>query len=282
MLRSIFSVQKWKYLFKMFNDIRKVNQRLKDIIEDAGIIEETHFVKLNGGYHFFSYPAKEYQKQWYFLLNKKIKRYVPPECMNVLFDISFRYVGPKSKQEAFDEGKYLDVDAGAHVIEIGAFIGLQAIRMSEKVGEKGRVVAVEAVKENFELMKKNIEYNGISNIDFYNVAIWKEKGTLDFYFDDAQKNSADASVVKHKRVEVVPCDTIDNIIQISSLRKVDFVRIQVNGVEKEAIEGMPMTIKNRPKILVAVPYKNRLKIKGKLEENSYKVMESKHSLLAEV
>lgn len=266
----------------MFDDIRKINQRLKDRIEEAGIIEETHFVKLRGGNHFFSYPAKNYQKQWYFLLNNNIKKHVPPECMNVLFDISFRYIGPKSKQEAFDEGKYFDVAPKANVVEIGAFIGLQAIRLSEIVGEKGRVVAVEAVKENFELMKKNIEYNGISNIDFHNVAIWKEKGTLDFYFDDAQKNSADASVVKHKRVEVVPCDTIDNIVSISSLEKADFVRIQVNGVEKEAIEGMTNTLKDMPKILVAVPYKNSREIKNRLEEYGYKVKESKHSLLAEV
>ncbi|MDH5476628.1 MAG: FkbM family methyltransferase [Cyclobacteriaceae bacterium] len=266
----------------MFDDIRKINQRLSGRIEEAGIIEGIHFVKLKEGYHFFSYPAKVYQKQWYFLLNKSIKKHVPPECMNVLFDVSFRYIGPSSKQAAFDEGKYFDIAKGAHVVEIGAFIGLQAIRLAEIVGEKGRVVAVEAVKENFEMMKKNIEFNGISTIDFHNVAIWKEKGTLDFYFDDAQKNSADASVVKHKRVEVVPCDTIDNMVRLSSLEKVDFVRIQVNGVEKEAIEGMSMTIKDAPKILVAVPYKNRLEIKNTLKGYHYKVKESKHSLLAEV
>jgi len=273
-------IQKTKFLFKVIGDIQEINKKLSAEIESAGKEDNLFYVKLKNGKCFFSNEVKGYQKKLYFLFSKEIKQKVPIECLNVLFDINYRYLSPTDSIKALEDDKFVDLKEGQTVFEIGCYIGLQAIRMSELVGDKGLIVAVEAIPKNFEILKKNIEKNEITNIKIFNLAIWKEKGTIDFTLDEKQKNSAIETIVNNKKKMTLPCNTLDNIFDELQLKKLDFCRIQVNGAEVEVMEGMTKLLKSTPTVMVTAPYTNIVVIQKKLETIGYNTQVYGQSVLA--
>lgn len=274
-------IKKVNNLIKQIKIIIQINSSLKEKIDSSGKIDDYYYIKLKNGKIFIDFKSPYYLKRLHFLLNKKLKKNVSKECMNVLFDLNFRYFGKNNSVKNLKEGKYLDLKNGDIIFEVGAFIGFHAIRMSELVGIKGKVIAIEAIPENFELLKMNIEINNIKNIILINKAIWKDRGSLLFNIDEKQKTSALNNIVKTKKKKTLPCDTIDNIYDELKLPKVDFIRIQTNGAEIEALQGMKNILTEKPKLLVAVPYKNRDEVQEMLENYGYQTKFTGHSILAE-
>ena len=264
---------KFYYLLDHLKRIVRINKTLK--IESSGV----DYIKLSNGKIFTGHKAKKHYKRLHFLLNKQLRKLVSPDLMQVLFDIDFRYM---SRKNNLKEGKYLNVKKGDIVFEVGAYIGYHAMRLSEFVGDTGKVIAIEAVPANFDIMKKNIELNNIKNITLLDMAIWNSKGVISMNTDEHQKNSAVGGVVSSKNKIKLPCNTIDNICKDLNISKVDFVRIQINGAELQALQGMEKTIKQKPKLLVAVPYMNKDKVIGLLESKGYSTLYTGHSIYAKI
>ena len=65
---------------------------------------------------------------------------------------------------------------GDTVIDIGAHLGLYSIMGSKLVGKNGRVIAIEAHPQNFEILKRNISLNGLANVRTLHCATFFEKG----------------------------------------------------------------------------------------------------------
>ena len=63
------------------------------------------------------------------------------------------------------------VKEGDVVIEIGGHIGTSTLNYSHLVGPRGVVYSIEALPENFEILKRNIERNGITNVKAFHLAI---------------------------------------------------------------------------------------------------------------
>jgi FkbM family methyltransferase len=53
---------------------------------------------------------------------------------------------------------------GAYVLDIGACVGFYSLLAARRVGQEGKVVAVEPDPSNYGLLRKNIEMNGLSGI----------------------------------------------------------------------------------------------------------------------
>ena len=68
--------------------------------------------------------------------------------------------------------KYFRPSKGDCVIDVGAHIGLYTIIGSKRVGSDGRVIAIEAYPENFELLKKNAKLNNLENTIVLNYAAY--------------------------------------------------------------------------------------------------------------
>lgn len=275
MLRKIVN------LYKQLKVIAHINSHYGEIIDSSGTFDDDAYIKLNSGKYFFSQKSPYYLRRLHFLLRKDLRERIPADLMLTLFDINFRYMGRKNQKLNLKEGKYLALKSGDVVFEIGAYIGFHAMKMSELVGKDGKIIAVEAVPENFRLLEKNIEVNKINNITPVPLAVWEKRGVIPFNLNENQENSACADVVESKRQMEISCDTIDNICQQQKLAKIDFVRIQTNGAELEALNGMTDVLKMNPSLLVAVPYKNRDSIEQILIEEGYRTTFTGHSIFAE-
>jgi FkbM family methyltransferase len=131
--------------------------------------------------------------------------------------------------------------AGGVVIEGGAYIGYKAVRFAEIVGAAGKVIAIEIGRQNYELMCRNIHANNMTSIITpVHCGIWKERGRMEAAFEHSNYYHL-ATPEEHEfmtRRESVPTETLDDIIDAHNLNIVDFLNIQTNGAELEAIEGL--------------------------------------------
>lgn len=124
----------------------------------------------------------------------------------------------------------------------------------KKGWKDGLVVAIEPEPANFEALKRNTE--GLSNVITINKAIWDKKGKKRLYI--AEKGIDEHSLISSvdKNWAGVETDTIDNIIKAQGLKGVDFLKMDVEGAEIEALKGANDTLR-KTRIVVIAGYHKR-------------------------
>ena len=262
-----------------------IKHRLEDLesieclpIAEAGISTTgIPFIRLQDGMVFYGFPPNRIQRAIYRLLaSRSFRKRVPEGAYNVAWDIWLRYW----KGGHIDQQRHYQLKPGDVVVEAGAYVGYYTLKMSQEVGPTGRVIAVEPVDENRNIILKNIEANDIQNVTVLPYAIWNEKGTVTFYLTDRQKNSLLPGLLRGKgkvREVVVPTVTIDSIVAETGIGTPDFVIITVNGVEVQALEGMDNTLDKGASLVVAAKYVVKgvptyHRVVALLEERGYRVI----------
>ena len=57
------------------------------------------------------------------------------------------------------------------ILDCGSFLGFGALALSPLL-KNGRIIAIEASQNCYDILKKNIKFNNINNVDFIKGAIW--------------------------------------------------------------------------------------------------------------
>ena len=65
---------------------------------------------------------------------------------------------------------------GGVCLDIGAYIGIHSLTMSELVGPAGRVYAFEPERRNFALLEANLRLNGVTNVTAATTALGTPSG----------------------------------------------------------------------------------------------------------
>jgi FkbM family methyltransferase len=134
---------------------------------------------------------------------------------------------------------------GDTVIDIGAHIGRYTIPSSKKVGNTGKVVAIEADPENFELLKRNIALNKLTNVLPLNYAVFSTTTRMKLYEQSASAKYNSlmlARAAKTKNYVEVNADTLDNILKLNEVNQVNWIKIDVEGAEFEVLKGSAETL----------------------------------------
>lgn len=225
-------------------------------IHSSGLsADNVPFVKLKDGPIFYGYLPTPIQRTLYrHFLGSAVRAKLEETAVGVAYDIVVRYVGPASRSDELGQGKFYGLSPGANVVEVGAYMGFYAMKVSALVGASGRVVAIEAVPENLALLKRNVEANSLQNVAVVGRAAWSSAGSLTFFRWNRQRASAIADVMPSQNEMVVQADTVDHILEDLGVSQVDFVRVQVNGAEWEVLEGMTQTLNQAPILLVSAIY----------------------------
>ena len=129
---------------------------------------------------------------------------------------------------------------GDTVIDIGAHIGRYTITSSKQVGSTGKVVAIEADPDNFQLLKRNIALNNLTNVLPLNYAVFSTRTRMKLYEQSASAkyNSVMlARAAKTKNYVEVNADTLDNILKQNGINQVNWIKIDVEGAEFEVLRG---------------------------------------------
>jgi FkbM family methyltransferase len=140
---------------------------------------------------------------------------------------------------------------GMTVLDVGAHCGYFTLLFSELVGPEGRVLAVEADPGNHALLEANLEANGAANVSTVQGAAWSAGGeTLPFTL--CPENTGDHrsySWESDREVVEVESVAIDDLTRDQG--PVDLVKLDTQGTEHRAVEGMSETIeRDRPTLVV--------------------------------
>lgn len=147
------------------------------------------------------------------------------------------------EHENFLKEKYKP-ENGNIVIDLGAHIGKYAIRSGKLVGKEGKVIAVEAEANSYEIMCKNIELNELQNrITPLNIAISSKNDKIPFFVSEGRSNVSSTYTKWSKKIEI-DAITIDELIRIHKLERVDWIQMDMEGAEYDAILGAANSIKS--------------------------------------
>jgi FkbM family methyltransferase len=146
------------------------------------------------------------------------------------------------------------VKPGDFVIDIGANIGYYTLILAGLVGEKGRVLTFEPEPNNFTLLKKNVEINHFSNVALMQKAVSNETGKIKLYLNPS--NIVDHRIYdSHDKRLTADAEAVrlDDYFQDYTGR-VDFIKMDIQGAEGKAIQGMQNLLKRNEKIELVMEF----------------------------
>ena len=122
------------------------------------------------------------------------------------------------------------------IIDVGAHIGLFVL-YSSQFCKNGKIYCFEPVKENFDLLKLNLELNNIRNVVAINAAISTDNGTVTIYLDeDESGHSMYGTGIKQVQVKSF---SLQDVFDSNKLKKCDFLKIDCEGEEYKIIDSLP-------------------------------------------
>ncbi len=151
---------------------------------------------------------------------------------------------------------YIDVEIGDHVLDCGGAYGDTAIIFASKVGATGKVISFEPFPKEAKIFKYNQALNpSIANrITLIPAATSKENGSANFLI-----HSLASKIVEETRKEntiTVPMVTIDFIVEKYKWKKLDFIKMDIEGAELNSLIGAVHSIKRfRPKLAISLYHK---------------------------
>jgi FkbM family methyltransferase len=165
--------------------------------------------------------------------------------------------------ESFILRDFLDKSAqptnGNIVLDIGAYIGSTALLVSELIGDTGVAYAFEPITWNslsfnmrvnnclnVEVIAKGISdsdekapihvvHGGVGNMCTVNVRDYTRAKKV-------QNTAAMNDFLKHSTIRMIELTTIDNFCQRKNLERIDYIKLDVEGMEERAIRGAERTI----------------------------------------
>jgi FkbM family methyltransferase len=135
---------------------------------------------------------------------------------------------------------------GDTVVDIGAHIGRYSLISSKRVGQNGKVVAIEADPAVFDVLNKNIKLNSLTNVTILNYAVFSKETKIKLFvpgdesdftiYNTVMTDRSGNADVKYVEVEA---NTLDNILQQNGINPedVNWVKIDVEGAEYEVLRG---------------------------------------------
>ncbi|MCK5561540.1 MAG: FkbM family methyltransferase [Thermoplasmata archaeon] len=135
--------------------------------------------------------------------------------------------------------RYLDViKKGDIIVEVGACTGEYTIEAAKRVGERGRVYSFEADPLGCECVKKNAKLNNLNNIEVINKPVSDIIGRKVSF--KMNKNLSGGYIEKDNKGSILTT-TLDEYL---NGRKVNILKMTVNGHEPEVLTGAHKLLKN--------------------------------------
>ena len=134
------------------------------------------------------------------------------------------------------------VKEGDTVLDLGANLGYFTLLASRLVGKRGRVYSFEPEPRNYNLLLKNIELNGYSNIIAMRKAISDTSGTVRLFLD---KEDSGAHTIRntHDNKEFIEVESValDDFFS-NQQQPIDVIKMDIEGAEVAAFSSMERII----------------------------------------
>jgi len=127
---------------------------------------------------------------------------------------------------------------GMQAVDIGANVGVYTVAMAKAVGKRGRVWAFEPTPETADILRLNVQLNDAAHVDLRRAAVSEREGTIAFSVGaDPVANAVPAGGVAGAGDIECAAVTLDRTAAEQDWRAVDFIKMDVEGHEREALSG---------------------------------------------
>lgn len=134
-----------------------------------------------------------------------------------------------TKRRAFEK----EIPSGAVLYDIGANVGYFSLLAAKLAGPEGRVYAFEPLPRNIEYLEKHIKINKFENIEVVDAAVSDHGGEAHF---DLGASSAMGHLAETGGI-TVRMVALDEMLEAGDIRPPDYIKVDVEGAEYEALKG---------------------------------------------
>jgi len=136
--------------------------------------------------------------------------------------------------------KHFGIFPGDIVVDIGANIGSFSV-YAAWLQPDARVLAVEPLQANHDLLLDNVRLNGLRNVEAMRCGVMAKAGTIQIYHgSDAAEGSSSviaSGAVDKSKSEVVSCMAFSELLE--KVPRVDFLKVDCEGAEFDFIPDAP-------------------------------------------
>lgn len=152
-----------------------------------------------------------------------------------------------------------EIKDGMNFIDVGANIGLYTALALRQMPRSGLILAVEPAEENFRYLEKNINENSISSskvkIIAERVALSDQKGEALLHKNPGNKGDnrlyQDALLQESESVQVI---TLDELCDHHGITKIDFMKMDVQGMEKRVLDGAKSILQKSKSCIILMEF----------------------------
>ena len=133
------------------------------------------------------------------------------------------------------------LDPDSVCLDVGANIGLTALMMAD-VATQGRIYAIEAAPRNVAALRRNVSEQGASVIRAVHCAVGAQEGTVPFADNSTFGYVLSEADLAGSLGTPVPLRPIDGLAAEWELSRLDFIKIDIEGFEQDALTGAQGTL----------------------------------------
>lgn len=167
-------------------------------------------------------------------------------CSDIIFDGTFEQAGYQFVNCFLQPGMTV-LDAGAHR-------GYYTLLAAKKVGPQGRVIAFEPSSRERKRLLLHLRINGCNNVQVQGVALGNDEGKADFFLVKGRNTVLNS--LRHPKVNApvsvtpVPVTKLDTCLYKYKIDHVDFIKMDIEGAELEALKGARELLEHRPRPII--------------------------------
>ncbi len=142
------------------------------------------------------------------------------------------------------------------ILDVGASYGYLTLVLANSSAVKGKVIALEAHPDIARILNNNVEQNNLKNVACINTAVSDRNGEVELNLFHETSNVLRVYPNSYKSTIRISATTIDDIVKKENIKKVNLIKIDVDGYELNVLKGAENTIKENQPIIVCESNQN--------------------------
>lgn len=137
--------------------------------------------------------------------------------------------------------RHYQPSAGDFVVDVGAGRGEDVFVLHQAVGSAGHVVAVEAHPATAAILRNFVIRNQLANVEVHQLAAAQQAGMR--LISAASEDEWQCASILCDAGEPTPAVRLDDLPSLRAAKKIDFLKMNIEGAEAEALRGATSMLK---------------------------------------
>jgi FkbM family methyltransferase len=209
---------------------------------------------------FLQKPAKEKLESVRF----RLQQFFPTKHTEITLPFGSTWIAESSALDAglragqFEQSEASFVDRylqpGMTVLDIGAHHGYYTLLASLRVAESGKVIAFEPSPRERKRLKRHVHLNKCGNVKIEPYALGSEDKQADLFLvqgvEDYCNSLRPPAVQARTRAVKVKVTSVDGYLSRNRIERVDFIKLDTEGAEREVLRGAVRLLRSQPQPVV--------------------------------